>query len=89
MWSHTDDVANLFYSPFMGNAQRLPYGNTHITESSTGRLFEVTPVRPQTPQDSRVVEYRNADTCEPDLPRSPYGWQANTVTRASGIAAKH
>ena len=34
---------NLFYTPFMGNAQRLPNGNTHVTESSTGRLFEVTP----------------------------------------------
>jgi hypothetical protein len=28
---------------FMGNAQRLWNGNTHITESATGRLFEVTP----------------------------------------------
>jgi hypothetical protein len=42
VWSYTDDVVNLFYSPFMGNAQRLPNGNTHVTESATGRLFEVT-----------------------------------------------
>lgn len=42
VWQYTDDTVNLFYSPFMGNAQRLPNGNTHITESSTGRLFEVT-----------------------------------------------
>lgn len=42
-WQYTDETVNLFYSPFMGNAQRLPNGNTHITESSTGRLFEVTP----------------------------------------------
>jgi hypothetical protein len=27
----------------MGAAERLPNGNTHITESATGRLFEVTP----------------------------------------------
>lgn len=44
VWSYADDVVNLFYTPFMGNAQRLPNGNTHVTESSTGRLFEVTPV---------------------------------------------
>lgn len=43
VWQYMDETANLFYSPFMGNAQRLPNGNTHITESSTGRLFEVTP----------------------------------------------
>lgn len=42
-WQYQDETAQLFYSPFMGNAQRLPNGNTHITESSTGRLFEVTP----------------------------------------------
>jgi hypothetical protein len=29
-------------SPRMGNAQRLPNGNTLITESSFGRIFEVT-----------------------------------------------
>jgi len=43
VWSYADDVVNVFYSPFMGNAQRLPNGNTHVTESATGRLFEVTP----------------------------------------------
>lgn len=42
-WQYADETVNLFYSPFMGNAQRLPNGNTHITESATGRLFEVTP----------------------------------------------
>lgn len=43
VWSYADDMVNMFYSAFMGNAQRLPNGNTHITESATGRLFEVTP----------------------------------------------
>ncbi len=42
-WSYADSVVTSFFTPFMGNAQRLPNGNTHITESSTGRLFEVTP----------------------------------------------
>lgn len=43
VWSYADENASAFYTPFMGNAQRLANGNTHITESATGRLFEVTP----------------------------------------------
>jgi hypothetical protein len=31
-----------FYSPLISSAQRLPNGNTFITEGSSGRLFEVT-----------------------------------------------
>jgi hypothetical protein len=31
-----------FYSPLFGNAQRLPNGNTLITEGTAGRVFEVT-----------------------------------------------
>jgi len=34
---------NRFYSPFISSAQRLPNGNTLITEGSGGRLIEVTP----------------------------------------------
>jgi len=34
--------ANRFYSPFISSAQRLPNGNTMITEGSGGRIFEVT-----------------------------------------------
>ncbi len=34
--------ANRFYSPFISSAQRLPNGNTLITEGSHGRMFEVT-----------------------------------------------
>lgn len=32
-----------FYSPYISSAQRLPNGNTMITEGSDGRIFEVTP----------------------------------------------
>ena len=42
-WSYTDEFVSSFYTPYMGSAQRLPNGNTHVTESATGRLFEVTP----------------------------------------------
>ena len=34
--------ASRFYSPFISSAQRLPNGNTLITEGSGGRIFEVT-----------------------------------------------
>ena len=34
--------ANRFYSPFVSGAQRLPNGNTLITEGSGGRIIEVT-----------------------------------------------
>jgi len=34
--------ASRFYSPFISSAQRLPNGNTMITEGSDGRIFEVT-----------------------------------------------
>ena len=34
--------ASRFYSPFVSSAQRLPNGNTLITEGSDGRIFEVT-----------------------------------------------
>jgi len=33
----------LFYSHLVSSAQRLPNGNTLITEGATGRIFEVTP----------------------------------------------
>jgi hypothetical protein len=32
-----------FYSPYVSSAQRLPNGNTLITEGSDGRIFEVNP----------------------------------------------
>jgi len=36
------DVMHYFYSPLVSSAQRLPNGNTLITEGSTGRIIEVT-----------------------------------------------
>lgn len=43
VWEYADEMRPAFFSPYMGAAQRLANGNTHITESATGRLFEVTP----------------------------------------------
>lgn len=45
VWEYFDEMRPAFFSPYMGSAERLPNGNTHITESATGRLFEVTPER--------------------------------------------
>jgi hypothetical protein len=45
VWSYRADVALAFYSFMVSGAERLPGGNTFITEGATGRLFEVTPKR--------------------------------------------
>jgi hypothetical protein len=50
VWQYTPEEAgyimpvdgNRFYSPFISSAQRLPNGNTMITEGSGGRIIEVT-----------------------------------------------
>lgn len=50
-WQYTPDEAghilfadgSKFYSPYISSAQRLPNGNTLITQGSDGRVFEVTP----------------------------------------------
>ena len=41
-WEYSDELKPAFFSAYMGSAQRLTNGNTHITESVSGRLFEVT-----------------------------------------------
>ncbi|MFT5286294.1 MAG: hypothetical protein ACI8TQ_002462 [Planctomycetota bacterium] len=47
-WSYEGDADNYFQSDRCGSCQRLPGGNTLITESDNGRAFEVTP-------DKRIV----------------------------------
>ncbi len=42
-WSYQGDPPGSFYSVYCGTAQRLANGNTLITESCSGRAFEVTP----------------------------------------------
>ncbi len=43
VWEYVDNPLQSFYSPYMGSAQRLPNGNTLITDASFGRIFEVMP----------------------------------------------
>ena len=40
MWQYTSEG---FFSKTRGSAQRLPGGNTLVSESDTGHVFEVTP----------------------------------------------
>lgn len=42
IWYYRGNASEPFYSAFCGTAQRLPNGNTLITESDNGRAFEVT-----------------------------------------------
>ena len=52
-WTYQDRPVSNFFSPRMGNAQRLSNGNTLINEAFFGRFFEVT-------RDGEIVwEYVN------------------------------
>jgi hypothetical protein len=42
-WEYVADPPESFYTPTRGANERLPNGNTFITDSDNGRLFEVTP----------------------------------------------
>lgn len=42
VWEYKSKVGNSFYTRYQGAAQRLPNGNTFITSSSQGHVFEVT-----------------------------------------------
>jgi hypothetical protein len=43
VWEYQPDPPQHFFSVSRGSSQRLPNGNTLITESDKGRVFEVTP----------------------------------------------
>jgi hypothetical protein len=42
VWEYIDKSILNFFSPFVSSAQRLPNGNTFISEGNYGRLFEIT-----------------------------------------------
>ena len=42
-WEYTADPKDTFFSAIRGGSERLPNGNTLITESDRGRVFEVSP----------------------------------------------
>ncbi|MEJ2140467.1 MAG: arylsulfotransferase family protein, partial [Gammaproteobacteria bacterium] len=41
-WEFPDDTGERLYSSIYGSQQRLPNGNTLISESNNGRILEVT-----------------------------------------------
>lgn len=41
VWEYKGDPPQSFFSAWRGSSQRLPNGNTLITESDTGRVFEI------------------------------------------------
>jgi hypothetical protein len=43
VWAYRGSPGRRFWSNFLGSCQRLPNGNTLVTESTAGRAFEVTP----------------------------------------------
>lgn len=83
VWEYSAEKANhgsvrnphQFFSPFQSNAQRLPNGNTLITEAAYGRMFEVT-------EDLEIVwefvesKWRNPGGDNPVFRgyRVPYDW---------------
>ena len=72
---------NRFYSPFISGMQRLPNGNTLITEGSDGRVFEVT-------KDHELVwefisPYSEA-AHEHGLPRLPRALRVGPAARQAG-----
>ncbi|MEM7374431.1 MAG: alkaline phosphatase D family protein [Bacteroidota bacterium] len=55
IWEYTASPKESFFSPARGSAERLPNGNTLISDSDNGRLFEVTK------EGKTVWEYLNPD----------------------------
>jgi len=55
VWEYKAEPREDFFSPWMGSCQRLPNGNTLITESTKARVFEVTS------QGEVVWEFYNPD----------------------------
>ncbi len=71
VWRYRDTPFYNFYSPYISGIQRLPNGNTLITEGNPGRLFEVTAAR------EVVWEYIN-----PYFFEAPIWGLGNSVFRA-------
>ncbi len=63
-WEYKSAPPERFFTEWRGFAQRLPNGNTLITESDTGRVFEITP-------DKKIVwEFYCAEIDPKDQERS-------------------
>ena len=75
VWQYgTESGEEKFFSHYISSAQRLPNGNTLITEGANGRLFEVTP-------DKEIVW----EFIAPSIEGQPPGRMSNSVYRAYRI----
>jgi len=81
VWKYQDKPAWNFFTPRMGNAQRLPNGNTLINEASFGRFFEVTT------EGEVVWEYINPFFGKPFFGGPPTS-ETNQVFRAIRYSAE-
>ena len=73
VWKFQEKIVSNFFSPRIGNARRLPNGNTLVNEGWFGRFFEVTP------QGDVCWEYVNPYFGGP--PQAPPEAQINQVFR--------
>jgi outer membrane protein assembly factor BamB len=85
VWQYLDDPPQNFFSPYMSSGQRLPNGNTLITEASFGRIFEVT-AEGQVVWEYRVPFFGDYEG-RPDLVTVNRG-QQNAVHRAFRYSAE-
>ena len=73
-WSYRGTAEEPFYTPTCGSNQRLPDGNTLITESDAGRAFEVAPDGTIVWQyiNPHLVVWPCVADLQLDLPCNPY-----------------
>jgi DNA-binding beta-propeller fold protein YncE len=62
VWEYRDPDPTRFYTLSRGAAQRLRSGNTLVTNSGSGMIFEVTP------SGEKVFEYRNTERSDDRRP---------------------
>lgn len=84
VWEYRDPSQPMsFFTPFMGGAQRLPNGNTLITEACFGRIFEVTPEKKTCWEfvNPEFKSYKDVEGAE-DLLKIGFDFPANALFRA-------
>jgi len=82
-WEYKSDPPSDFYTSIMGGCERLPNGNTLITESMKGRVFEVTP------EGEMVWEYIIPFYAWFEDPGYYYGEWLNALFRAHRYSADY
>lgn len=83
VWEYKSDTPEEFFSPFRGCNQRLPNGNTLVTESDKGRVFEVTK------QGKVVWEFYNPNVDVEDEKREVIYRMMRIWDFEKGIPEKH